>query len=169
MILFFFFFNLLCHLQDFEGDEINIGGDFNLVLDVEKDKKGGLSKTHHNAQKTILEICDNLDLVDAWRILNPEKRTQPTVHCILDFFLKSQSLLGSIISADILPGFKTDHSMITLNTSLHSNPRGPGFWKLNTSLLADKDYIDLISLTNHETQNEYENDELINPALLWDK
>ena len=169
-----FFKNLLDHLQDFEGDEIIIGGDFNLVLDVEKDKKGGLSKTHHNAQKTILEICDNLDLVDAWRILNPEERrytwrqTQPTVHCRLDFFLTSQSLLGNIISANILPGFKTDHSMITLNISLHSNPRGPGFWKLNTSLLADKDYIDLIRLTIHETQNEYENDETINPALLWD-
>ena len=160
-----FFKNLLDHLQDFEGDEIIIGGDFNLVLDVEKDKKGGLSKTHHNAQKTILEICDNLDLVDAWRILNPEERrytwrqTQPTVHCRLDFFLTSQSLLGSIISANILQGFKTDHSMITLNISLHSNPRGPGFWKLNTSLLADKDYIDLIRLTIHETQNEYENDD----------
>ena len=169
-----FFKNLLDHLQDFEGDEIIIGGDFNLVLDVEKDKKGDLPKTHHNAQKTILEICDNLDLVDAWRILNPEEKrytwrqTQPTVHCRLDFFLTSQSLLGNIISANILPGFKTDHSMITLNISLHSNPRGPGFWKLNTSLLADKDYVDLIRLTIHETQNEYEHDESINPALLWD-
>ncbi|KAL9967518.1 hypothetical protein ACROYT_G025762 [Oculina patagonica] len=143
-----FFKNLFDHLQDFEGEEIIIGGDFNLVLDVEKDKKGGLPKTHHNAQKTIHEICDNFDLVDAWRILNPEER--------------------SIISANILPGFKTDHSMITLNISLHSNPRGPGFWKLNTSLLADKDYIDLIRLTIRETQNEYENDESINPALLWD-
>ena len=169
-----FFKNLPDHLQDFEGDEIIIGGDFNLVLDVEKDKKGGLPKTHHNAQNTILEICDNLDLVDAWRILNPEEKrytwrqTQPTVHCRLDFFLTSQSLLGNIISANILPGFKTNHSMITLNISLHSNPRGPGFWKLNTSLLADRDYIDLIRLTIHETQNEYENDESINPALLWD-
>jgi len=58
--------------------------------------------------------------------------------------------------------------MITLNISLHSNPRGPGLWKFNTSLLADKDYIDLIRLTIHETQKEYKNDESINHALLWD-
>ncbi|CAH3020822.1 unnamed protein product, partial [Porites evermanni] len=96
------------------------------------------------------------------------RQTQPTVHCRLDFFLTSQSFLGSITSANILPGFKTDHSMITLNISLHSNPRGPGFWKLNTSLLADKDYIDLIRLTIQETENEYANDKSINPALLWD-
>ena len=69
-----FFKNLLDHLEDFEGEEIIIGGDFNLVLDVEKDEKGGLPRTHHNAQKTIYEICDNLELVDAWRILNPEER-----------------------------------------------------------------------------------------------
>lgn len=31
--------DLLDHLEDFEGEEIIIGGDFNLVLDVEKDKK----------------------------------------------------------------------------------------------------------------------------------
>ena len=36
-----FFKNRLDHLQDFQGDEIITGGDFNLVLDVEKDKKRG--------------------------------------------------------------------------------------------------------------------------------
>ena len=52
-----FFKNLLDHLEDFEGEEIIIGGDFNLVLDVEKDKKGGLPRTHHNAQNNIYEVC----------------------------------------------------------------------------------------------------------------
>ena len=69
-----FFKYLFDHLQDFQGDEIIIGGDFNLVLDVEKDKKGRLAKTHRNAQKPIYEICENLDIVDAWRVLNPDAR-----------------------------------------------------------------------------------------------
>ena len=58
--------------------------------------------------------------------------------------------------------------MITLNVTLHSNPRGPRFWKLNTSLLSDTEYIDLIKQTIAQTQEEYKNDESINPALLWD-
>ena len=41
----------LLYLEDFEGEEIIIRGDFNLVLDVDKDKNGGLPRTHHNAQK----------------------------------------------------------------------------------------------------------------------
>jgi len=57
--------------------------------------------------------------------------------------------------------------MNILNVSLHSNPRRPGFWKLSTSLPADKNNIDFIRLPIHE-HNEYENDESINPALLWD-
>ena len=79
------FKNLLDHLEDFEGEEIIIGDDFNLVLDVDKDKNGGLPRTHHNAQKNIYEICDHLYLVDARRILNPGERrytwrqTDPTV------------------------------------------------------------------------------------------
>ncbi|CAH3013779.1 unnamed protein product, partial [Porites evermanni] len=41
-----FFTSVFSHLADFKCDEIIIGGDFNLVLDVEKDKKGGLARTH---------------------------------------------------------------------------------------------------------------------------
>ena len=32
------------HLRDFQCDDIILGGDFNLVLDIDIDKKGGLTK-----------------------------------------------------------------------------------------------------------------------------
>ena len=38
-----FFTSVFNHLAYFKCNEIIIGGDFNLVLDVEKDKKGGLA------------------------------------------------------------------------------------------------------------------------------
>ena len=133
------FFKILSeHIEGFQKDEIVIGGDFNLVLDEEKDKKGGLPKTHNNARKILCEISKTKIFKNAWRLLNPDisrftwRQKQPEVHCRLDFFLVSQSFMGNVASADILSGFKTDHSLITLNISLHSNPRGRGFWKLNT-------------------------------------
>ena len=58
--------------------------------------------------------------------------------------------------------------MITLNFSLHSNPRGPGFWKLNTSLLTEIDYVNQIKSVIQETQNEYKDDESVNRSLLWE-
>ena len=39
-----FFKTLADHMKDFQKEEIIIGGDFNTVLDVQKDKKGGLPK-----------------------------------------------------------------------------------------------------------------------------
>ena len=76
--------------------------------------------------------------------------------------------MGNVSSADILPGLKTDHSLITLSICLHSNHRGRGFWKRNTSFLTDTDYIDMIKLTIDQTQKEYRNDTTVNPSLLWE-
>ena len=125
------FFQLLFeHLSVFRSEEIIIGGDFNLVLDPEKDKKGGLARTHKNALKVIKDLSEDLELVDVWRTLNPEtkrytwRQKQPDIHCRLDFFLVSESSLCDVTHSDIVPGFKTDHSMITLSVSLHVNPRG---------------------------------------------
>ena len=75
----------------------------------------------------INDFFANLDLIDAWRVLNPEtsrftwRQKKPEVHCRLDFFLVNQITFCNIVSADILPGYKTDHSMMTLQVSLHSN------------------------------------------------
>ena len=76
----------------------------------------------------------------------------------LDFFLVSQSIATITQTVDIVPDYKTDHSMITLIISLHSSQRGNGFWKLNTSLLSDEDYVKLVKNTIHQTKTCYEND-----------
>lgn len=58
--------------------------------------------------------------------------------------------------------------MILLKIALHHNPRGRGFWKLNTSLLKEKEYLNLIKTTIYQAKNEYQLDNSVNPALLWD-
>jgi len=73
-----------------------------------------------------------------------------------------------VTHAAIFPGFKTEHSMITLNLALHSNPSGKGFWKLNTSLLSEMRYVQEIKTTIESTVNQYKDDTSVNPALLWE-
>ena len=53
--------------------------------------------------------------------------------------------------------------MITINLSLHSNDRGNGFWKLNTSLVSESGYVDEIKLIIQSTADEYKDDESVNP------
>ena len=50
----------------------------------------------------------------------------------------------------------------------NSNPRGPGFWKLNTSFLSEDNYVTKIKNTIQETKTEYANNSSVSPALLWE-
>ena len=134
------------------------------MLDVKEDKKGGLPRTYQNALKIINQNCEELNLTDIWRTLNADKhrytwrRKKPEIQCRLDFFLISSDLICDINLADIVPGYKTDHSMILLKIALHYNPRGRGFWKLNTSLLKEEEYLNLIKATIYQTKSEYQPD-----------
>ena len=169
-----FFRDIAIYLQDFQCDEIIIGGDFNLVMDVSKDKKGGRASTHKNSLEEVKGICETWDVVDIWRVLNPEeerytwRQKNLQIQCRLDFLLISQSLINNVNTVDIVPGYKTDHSMVTMEITTNANPRGPGFWKLNTSFLSDIDYISKIEDTIQQTKNEYSNDPFVSPALLWE-
>ena len=92
--------------------EIIIGVDFNLVLDVEKDKKGGLARTHKKSLEVINRASESLDLIDTWRVLNLDsykltgRQRKPEIHCRLDFFLINQCTFCNIINAEILAGYK---------------------------------------------------------------
>ena len=80
----------------------------------------------------------------------------------------SSSLSTDALKADILPGFKTDHSLVTLSLGTKTNPRGPGFWKLNSHFLKDLEYINLIKETINKVSNDYKEDESVDAILLWD-
>ena len=68
-----FFKQIFDHLHDFACEEVILGGDFNLVLDVKEDNKGGLPRTYQNALKIINQNCEELNLIDIWRTLNADK------------------------------------------------------------------------------------------------
>ena len=129
---------------------------------------------HRNSLKEVQNIMNSLDLIDVWHTLNPDakrftwQRTKPEVHCHLDYLMISSSLTTAITNADILPGYKTDHSLITIHLASNSNPRGPRFWKLNTTFLLDSEYIELIKKTIDEEAKEYRSNDDVDAVLLWD-
>ena len=57
----------------------------------------------------------------------------------------SEKLDDLVTQVDIQASIKTDHSSIILKLEdIKESPRGPGFWKLNNSLLASSDYVDIM-------------------------
>ena len=128
--------------------------------------------THINSLKEVQNIANSLDLIDVWRVFNSDtkrftrRRKKPEIHYRLDFFLTSTSLSPAVTKADILARYKTDHSLITLHLANNNNPRGPGFWKLNTLFLLDSEYVNVIKKAIAEVANEYNNNNEVYPVLL---
>ena len=77
----------------------------------------------------------------------------------------SSSLTTAITNADILPWY---HPLITIHLASNNKPRGPGFWKLNTSFLLDSEFIELIKKTIDEVAMENRNNDDVDAVLLWD-
>ena len=165
-----FFSYVMEQISHFDCESIIWGGDFNCVLDIYMDKKGGRSTTHRNSVATINEIMDEFNLIDVWRFKNPKlcKYTwhSRNIFCRLDFFLITNNLVAQVNKCTISPGFKTDHSALSLNLTLVNETRGRGFWKFNTSLLQDDIYAELIR--NCIQQNKSTYFDTLDPNTFWD-
>ena len=82
------------------------------------------------------------------------------------FLFSRESLVTNVNKAEIKPGYKTDHSLITIELGLNQNQRGRGFWKLNTSHLKELDYVNEIRKSIKDTKAEYQS--TVNSALCWE-
>ena len=129
-----------------------LGGDFNLVLNTNLDKAGGQNVTHFKSQHIVINNIDKFGLKDIWRDSNPDnpgyawRRVTPNFVAVrLDFFLISDSLTQFVVSVKKWLAYKTDHSQVSLVLDFTVSPRGPGYWKLNTSYLTDPDYLQKIN------------------------
>ena len=158
-----FFENWFTDVKRFTPEFVLLGGDFNLVLDLSCDKDGGRQITHLQANEVVKKYIQALDLTDIWRNCNPDKfeymwrRLHPSpVFVCLDFFLISSTLVQFVENCVITPGIKTDHSAVILELNLSTTQRGPGYWKFNTSLLQDEEYVKgMNTLLDIELDQEY--------------
>lgn len=162
-------------LANYMDKDIIIGGDFNMIFNQHTDKIGGKHDTKSAAVCKLQEIMNELNLIDVWRTLHPElvqcTRRQVTrgglVQSRLDFWLISTHLLYDIDICEISAAFKSDHSLVKLNFKLHeTQPRGRGFFKFNSMLLKEEEYVEMIKDTIEQFSRE--NINMTNKAILWD-
>ena len=73
-------------------------------------------------------------------------RCFPFVFCRLDCWLITDKLQDLVTNVDILPSIKSDHSAVFQELEeIKENNRGPGYWKMNTTLLANEEYKKMIN------------------------
>jgi len=147
-----FYKSLKEKIASFENCEIVLGGDLNIMLDPDFNGSGGNLDINKNSIKELEELMVENELCDIWRLRNPNKKrftwkqSKPIIQRRLDYWLISDHLQEDIEVVDILSSIKTDHkAIIIVLNSIPNNKFGPSFWKLNNSLLQDKDYVDMIT------------------------
>ena len=167
-----FYKRLFEKILEFETDHVILAGDFNLYLDVEKDKRGGkLDFTSKSADFVNLFMEEN-EYLDVWRELNPDrfcftwKNRSKKLYSSLDYILVPLATMQKVDSCEILAGIKSDHKFVEIVLHFSNSIRGPGYWKFNNSLLLDKTYVDMINevIQRIETEAEIGN---LDPTTTW--
>lgn len=129
------------------GNNVILAGDFNLVLDPSIDSQNYVNVNNPNSREKVIEMMSTYNLLDCWRDINAEQiaftwtRSNSNKRARLDYFLISEQLFVDIVDTKILPGYRTDHSMILLSMKLDKFTRGHSYWKFNNSLLRDDKYV----------------------------
>ena len=168
-----FFETFFSALRSFPNSDVIIAGDWNVHMNVNLDKVGGNPVTSFRARAVIEEATKEFSLVDIWRIRHPVSKeftfTNPTPlrKSRIDYFLVSTSCCPLVTTCSIDPGYLSDHRSVSLTLNLLKIRRGPGFWKLNVSLLDDKNYVMKITELIFETLNDCSLSQS-SPFQLWE-
>lgn len=147
-----------------------LAGDFNCVEEPMLDK---VSKTSKDTSINILNtITSNLDLIDVWRIVNPNKIeytcfSSNGYHSRLDRFYVQSEILNTISKIEHKSFPFSDHSSIHLHLEITIQKQGPNTWCLNQKLLSNPNYISKIKNFWNNWQKSKTNFNNLNN--WWDK
>lgn len=132
-----------------EGDNgaiLIIGGDFNVALNVELDRKGYAHPSIPNKsfRAHICSFLEKHDVVDTWRCQHPASKgftwSRAGQLARLDYIFSPDSFPGHVRASSPRSCLFSDHRMVSLTVHPSSLPRGRGFWRLRVSLSDREDY-----------------------------
>ena len=96
------------------------------------------------SHETFVNRKNDIPLCDIWRRTNPLSRqftwrnSSLKLASRLDYWLVNKNVQVKVIKADIRPAIRADHNVISLRIIIKENKTGPGYWKMNTSILSDE-------------------------------
>ena len=156
------FFNDLTNVIYAQDDAANliVCGDFNTVLNNDLDIiKGG---NHPNKDIDLFnKLLHNTKLYDTFRLIQGGKkeytwcRTNPFTARRLDYILHGYQLSPHITKIEHVYVPVTDHKGVAMHIDKIPFQRGPGFWKLNTSLTEDPDFLAILSVQVDDFLNSH--------------
>ena len=127
-------------------------GEFNCIPDLALHKWGGDDSFGDKAVTQLHAFTQSLDLEDVYRQKNPSGwcftsfNGSHSVGCRLDRFYIPRNWRARVTDNLISTFAYSDHRLLSLKISFgHSNPRGRGLWKFNTSLLKSEAFCSALN------------------------
>ena len=169
--------NILETFEDIQNKSVVLGGDFNVILNPSLDSEGGKPVIKKRTIAKLIQITENLDLCDIWRIRNPKRKrftfrqhhSTGFIQRRLDYFFVSNSLQESIKSADTLAAFSTDHSPITLSLChLKQFSQGRGLSTFNKSLIKNENYREQMKTLIKNVLDNLDQNSIVDPQFRWE-
>ena len=161
-----FFKQLKQHILEAGNTNILIVGDWNLLLEPDVDGTNYKNINNQNARVEVCNMIAKLNLYDIWREEHPEERKFTWKRKLknntlqmgrLDFILVSDEILRYCHKESILPGYRSDHSMVSVNLQMFKHTTKPKlFWKFNSQLLKDENFTKKVKEQIVEVKREYE-------------
>ena len=101
-----------------------------------------------NTVEKLNQFVNELNLGDVWRIFHPDKKRHTwrrgQLARRLDYIFTEENLLNFVEHTDIKNIGFSDHSCCIVTLSFSKFKRGPSYYKMNTELLKDIKYVNLI-------------------------
>ena len=113
-------------------------------------------------------------MTDIWHMHNPQKKEYTYLNNLADFksridrfYLTSELENNYKIKTQIIQNYLSDHCMITLTfCPKNEKKKGPSYWKLNWSILQNKDCKNKITSFWQKWQQRKQNYQ--DPTIWWD-
>jgi len=142
-----FYDRLKDEVMKLSHDNVVLVGDWNLILNTKLDLVNYKNINNPKSREKVSGLIADLNLIDIWREEHPDllrytwRRGNPFQQARLDFFLLSENLISDVVSSDIENAYRSDHSLISLKFQFNKFIPRRTFWKFNSSLLKDPEYV----------------------------
>lgn len=133
-------------LELLSGSNIILGGDFNCLLNQNLDRNLSTPPpgTANQFRNRIKAFLDDRGICDIWRLRHPNGRgftfRRGSYASRLDYIFVSDHLSDRVSGTQIHQDPHSDHSMVLVEIRQQDRSRGPGLWRLDTSLLTDPSF-----------------------------
>jgi len=147
-----------------------ISGDFNYTPNPGLDRKLHPENRQNVDSSKLLydKLVNSYSLTDIWRLKHKNiKQYTCRSQSRIDLILCSDSIVPMVKEIQIRkPYVFSDHNNVYMSLDISVQPQGPGYWKLNCSMLKDQNYVTGVKNIINKIKEQYKPDDA--KQVIWE-